>query len=83
VFSPHFRYESRPRGLSRSGLPELSERGDLMDGHRHAGLAQFTPPFAEPMDSRSTLRNSRPPSPTGEARTPPNTRKHREIPRNS
>ena len=37
--APHFRHESRPRGLARSRFPELAEPGDLVDCHRGAGFA--------------------------------------------
>src|SRR5262249_39027580 len=39
-----------PRGLARPGLAELPERGDLVDGHRGAALAQLTCSPAEPVD---------------------------------
>ena len=41
---------SRAASLAWSGLAEVLERGDLVDGHRGAGLAQLAPPLAEPVD---------------------------------
>src|SRR5215472_6926795 len=48
--APHFRHECGPRGLARPGPAELAERGDLMDSHRGAELAQLAPPLEEPVD---------------------------------
>ena len=48
--APHFRHEGCPRGLAWPGRAELAERGDLVDGHCGAVLAQFAPPLAEPGD---------------------------------
>jgi len=43
--APHFRHEDRPRGLARSGLAELSQRGDVVNAHRCAVLAQLAEPL--------------------------------------
>ena len=48
--APHFRHECGPRGLARPSHAEVLERGDLVDGHCGAVLAQLAPPLAEPVD---------------------------------
>src|SRR5712691_354927 len=48
--APHFRHEGCPRGLARSGLAELPEPGDLVNGHRGAVLAQLAEPPLQPPD---------------------------------
>ena len=47
--APHPCHEGGPRGLARPGLAEVLERGDLVDGHCGAVLAQLAPPLAEPL----------------------------------
>ena len=48
--APHSCHERGPRGLARPGPAEVAERGDLVNGHRGAVLAQLAPPLAEPVD---------------------------------
>jgi hypothetical protein len=48
--APHSCHERGPRGLGRPGPAEVAERGDLVNGHRGAVLAQLAPPLAEPVD---------------------------------
>ena len=48
--APHSCHEGGPRGLAWPGRAELAERGDLVDGHCGAVLAQLAAPLAEPGD---------------------------------
>src|SRR5271169_2964004 len=48
--APHLHHECGPRGLARPGLAELLERGDLVNGHRGAVLAQLACPLEESVD---------------------------------
>ena len=48
--APHLCHECGPRGLARPGPAELLERGDLVDCHRGAVLAQLAYPLGEPVD---------------------------------
>src|SRR5580693_2576836 len=48
--APHLRHEGGPRGLARPWFAELLERGDLVDDHRGAVLAQLAYPLEKPVD---------------------------------
>ena len=48
--APHLDHKGGPRGLARPWFAEPLERGDLVDGHCGAVLAQLACPVEEPVD---------------------------------